>query len=118
MRFETDGIDAGIVRRRLAARGYDESIFDQLARAANKAGAAFLARDLTSEQARSLWARAFELLMQLEALERAVSTAKEDLERDNDSSTLAKLKAERDAVKRAVDSGSWGEGEPPKAALH
>ena len=118
MRFELDGVDAGSVRRRLVARGYDESVFEQLARAARKAGAAFLANDLTSDQARNLWGRAFELLMQLEALERAVSTAKEDLERDNDSSTLAKLKAERDAVRRAVESGQWGDADPTSRALH
>ncbi len=35
------------------------------------------------------------------------SRAKQDLERDNDSSTLMRLKTDRDLLKRLVDSGAW-----------
>jgi DNA primase len=48
-------------------------------------------------------------MVKLEALERAVETAKQDLERDNDSAILMKLKTERDLLKRLVDSGAWSE---------
>ncbi|MFZ5669322.1 MAG: DNA primase [Pseudomonadota bacterium] len=115
MHFDSEAIDAGAVRRRLVARGYDDSVFDELARAARNAGAAFLANDIPPEQARALWSRAFDLLMRLEALERAVAAAKQDIERDNDASTLGRLKTERDAFKRALETGDW---ENPALALH
>jgi DNA primase len=107
MRFEADMLDAGAVRRHLLARGYDESVFEQIARAARKAHATFLAKDVSPEQARALWLRAYELLMDLEALERAVVTAVNDVARDPDYRTLARLKAERDSLKRKVESGTW-----------
>jgi len=108
-RFETDVVDAAAVRRRLAARGFGEGVFDQLAQVARSAGAAFLAADLEPARARQLWSLAFDLMVKLEALERAVETAKQDLERDQDSAILMKLKTERDLLKRLVDSGAWSE---------
>jgi DNA primase len=108
-RFETDVVDAASVRRRLEARGFGEGVFDQLAQVARSAGAAFLAADLEPARARQLWSLAFDLMVKLEALERAVETAKQDLERDNDSAILMKLKTERDLLKRLVDSGAWSE---------
>lgn len=106
-RFESDAVDAVSVRRRLEARGFGEDVFIQLARTANAAGAAFLKADLDPVTARRLWSIAFDLLVKLETLERAVDGAKQDLERDNDSSTLMRLKTERDLLKRLVDSGAW-----------
>ena len=108
-RFETDVVDAASVRRRLEARGFGEGVFDQLAQVARSAGAAFLAADLEPARARKLWSLAFDLMVKLEALERAVETAKQDLERDQDSKILMKLKTERDLLKRLVDSGAWSE---------
>ncbi|HYE44388.1 MAG TPA: DNA primase [Caulobacter sp.] len=106
-RFESDAVDAVSVRRRLEARGFGEDLFQQLARTARSAGAAFLQADLEPAKARRLWSIAFDLLTKLETLERAVDGAKQDLERDNDSSTLMRLKTERDLLKRLVDSGGW-----------
>ena len=76
---------------------------------ARAAGAAFLAADLDPARARRLWSTAFDLLVKLETLERAVEGAKQDLERDNDSSTLMRLKTDRDLLKRLVDSGAWAD---------
>jgi DNA primase len=106
-RFESDAVDAVSVRRRLEARGFGEDVFQQLGRTARAAGAAFLQADLDPVTARRLWSLAFDLLTKLETLERAVDGAKQDLERDNDSSTLMRLKTERDLLKRLVDSGGW-----------
>jgi DNA primase len=108
-RFESDAVDAVSVRRRLEARGFGEDVFQQLARTAKAAGAAFLTVDMDPVTARRLWSLAFDLLVKLETLERAVEGAKQDLERDNDSSTLIRLKTERDLLKRLVDSGAWSD---------
>ena len=118
LRFETDHPDSIFVRRRLEARGFDQSVFDQLAKAAQGAGAAFLAAGLSPQQARDLWSRAFQLLVQLEALERAVTAAKVDMERDNDSGAFMSLKTQRDALKRLLDRGDWHDDVEAAAWLH
>jgi DNA primase len=108
-RFESDAVDPVSVRRRLEARGFGQDVFQQLAHVGKAAGAAFLEADLDPAKARRLWSIAFDLLVKLETLERAVEGAKQDLERDNDSSTLMRLKTERDLLKRLVDSGGWSD---------
>jgi len=107
--FESDHLDPASVRRRLAARGMDDGVFDQISRAAAKAKAAFMSPALAPQQARDLWAKAYEALMSLDALERAVDQAKQDIDRDQDFATLSKLKIERDALSRAVSAGDWAE---------
>ena len=107
--FEGEGGDPASLRRRLAAHGYDESLFDRLSRAARAAKAAFLDPNLTPAEAERLGSQAFDALMELGALERAVDLAKEDLIRDADSATLMKLKLERDILARTINSGElWG----------
>ena len=111
--FEGEGSDPAALRRRLAAHGYDETVFDRLARAAQATKAAFLAPNISPQEAEQLWARAFDALMELGALERAVDLAKEDLARDADSATLMKLKLERDLLARAISSGEiWDSSAP------
>jgi DNA primase len=61
--------------------------------------------------------------MDLEALERAVSGAKEDMARGGeDSVAFMKLKTERDLLKRLIDSGDWQDDAAPSPragqALH
>jgi DNA primase len=106
-------LDEASVRRRLASRGVDETIFDQLERAAVRARAAFMAPEIPIAEARILWTRAFDALMELESLERAVETAKQDVDRDGDFATLKRLKADRDGLARAIGAGEiW---DPPTA---
>lgn len=107
LRTNYDRLDTETVRRRLAATGLDGDVFDRLARAAKKAGASFLVSTVEHDEAQALWSRAYDLLVRVEALERALSGAKADMERDADSSTLMKLKAERDLARRALESGAW-----------
>ena len=71
------------------------------------AKAAFMSPALPPERARDLWAKAYEALMSLDALERAVDQAKQDIDRDQDFATLSRLKIERDAMSRAVTAGDW-----------
>jgi DNA primase len=53
--------------------------------------------------------------MQLESLERAFESAARDLDRDHDSSTLMSLKAERDHLRKLINT-DWSnpdtEGSP------
>jgi DNA primase len=107
--FEADHLDPTSVRRRLAARGMNDAIFDQISRAAAMAKAAFMSPALPPERAKDLWAKAYEALMSLDALERAVDQAKQDIDRDQDFATLSRLKIERDALSRAVSAGDWAE---------
>lgn len=98
---DTGGEDA---RRRLAAAGLEE-LLRKIADAAARSGAPFLDPDLPAEKARALWSQAFDVLVRLDALERAVEAAKADLERDADASAFLRLKAERDTLQRAAASG-------------
>ena len=85
-------------------------------RDAGRAGvsAPFLAA--TGERARDLWRQAFDLLMQLESLERAVEAAARDLDRDRDSSTLNSLKTERDHLRKLLNS-DWSHPEDARSPV-
>ena len=106
-RFEHDHIDAVSLRRHLSSRGLSEHTIQDLQKAAKIANTPFLAAGVDANSARSVWTRAYELVVKLGTLERAVEGAKQDLARDNDSSTLMRLKTERDLLKRLIDSGAW-----------
>ena len=106
-RFEHDHIDAASLRRHLSSRGLSEHTIQDLQKAAKIANTPFLAAGVDANSARSTWTRAYELVVKLGTLERAVEGAKQDLARDNDSSTLMRLKTERDLLKRLIDSGAW-----------
>jgi DNA primase len=98
--------DQVVVRRRLAARGMETSVFARLQAAAERAGAAFLDVAMPEAEARALWASAFDALMQLESLERAVAVAKSEIDVDGDFETLRRLKVERDALAYDIGSGA------------
>ncbi|MGZ3370895.1 MAG: DNA primase [Caulobacteraceae bacterium] len=113
LRLETDSIDATLVRKRLASKGLDADL-SRLENNAARAGvsAPFLRSVAAPEIIRALWSQAFDLLLDLEALERAVEQAKQDMEIDRDSSTLMTLKVRRDTLRRRLDTGSWTEDTP------
>ena len=74
-------------------------------RQAGRAGVAAPYLKASGEQARVLWRQAFDLLMQLEALERAVETALQDVTRDPSAlTTLGPLKTERDHLRRLINT--------------
>jgi DNA primase len=77
---------------------------------ARRAGVSAPFLQATGERSRDLWRQAFDLQMQLEALERAVETAARDLDRDHDSSTLVSLKTERDLLRKRLN-GDWAHPE-------
>ena len=108
------------LQRRLLASGITA---DDLARVEHEAGRAGVAAPFlkeSGERARQLWRQAFDLLMQLEALERAVASALQDIGRDPTAlNALSQLKTERDHLRRLLNS-DWahGDGEAPPVLPH
>jgi DNA primase len=110
LRMDADHVETGMVRGRLATAGYDDATLAVLERSAahvKALDAAQSAAQSPEDAIRGLWSQAFDLLIRLTALERAVDEAKADLAHEGDSHTLFRLKTERDAVKRLIDSGGW-----------
>ncbi|MET0273349.1 MAG: DNA primase, partial [Phenylobacterium sp.] len=118
LRYEADSLDMDGTMRRLRSRGVGDDLLLKLERDARRAGVSAPFMDPTNarERARELWRQAFDLLMRLESLERAVEAAARDLDRDHDSSTLITLKAERDQLRRLINS-DWSAAEPEAATL-
>ncbi|RAK51391.1 DNA primase [Phenylobacterium deserti] len=112
LRYEADHLEGEVAIRRLQAKGFDRTFLAGLEREAKRAGvsAPFMAE--AGDRARRLWREAFDLLVQLEALERAVDEAVRDLPRDKDSTTLINLKVERDQLRRLINSDWANEGKP------
>ncbi|MBI1197472.1 MAG: DNA primase [Phenylobacterium sp.] len=103
LRYETDSLEFDA---QLQARGVDAELIRRLERDAGRAGVAapFLDPAAARDRARALWRQAFDLLMQLESLERAVEAAAQDLSKDGDATTLISLKAERDHLRKLINS--------------
>jgi DNA primase len=100
---------AGVVRH-LAEQGYG-ALMTEIARAAAKSAAPFLSPDLPSGSAKDQWSQAFEVLSRMAALESALSAAKADASRGLDAGAFSRMKAERDALRRAIKSGTvWTDG--------
>ena len=99
------------LRAALVARGHGEQL-ERVGWAAARSAAPFL-RATDTEEVRALWSQAFDLLLRLTALNRALAEATSDmaqdvhLEREPDFLTYYRLKAERDAVERAIAAGTY-----------
>ncbi len=121
LRMDADHVEGAMVRGRLASAGYDEATLAALERSAahvKALDAAQSAAQSPEDAIRGLWSQAFDLLLRLTALERAVDDAKTDLADDSDFQTLLRLKTERDAVKRLIDSGGWTDPSLVAQVLH
>ena len=104
LRYEADHLEFDVQMRRLQAKGFGPEDLARLEREAGRAGVSAPFLRETGERARVLWRQAFDLLMQLESLERAVAAAAQDLGRDRDATTLNSLKAERDPLRKLLNS--------------
>ena len=104
LRYEADGLEFDAMVRHLASRGFATDMIPTLEQDARRAGVSAPFLQETGERARDLWRQAFDLLMQLESLERAVEGAARDLDRDQDASTLVSLKTERDHLRKLLNS--------------
>ncbi|HEX3888107.1 MAG TPA: DNA primase [Phenylobacterium sp.] len=116
LRYDTEAVEFDVALRHLQARGFSQQMLSDLERDAGRAGVAAPFLAATGERARDLWRQAFDLLMQLESLERAVEAAARDLDRDRDSSTLNSLKTERDHLRKLINS-DWSHPEEVTAVL-
>lgn len=101
LRIEADPFDAATLNEELHRRGM-ATLLQQIAWAAERSGAPFLAPGLQVEQMRTLWLRALDRSVRLQVLERAVAAAKADLRNANDLLGFKQLKSERDQLKRQV----------------
>lgn len=105
VRFNGQSLDSAALRRHLAASGHD-ALVREVEKAAAKSGAPFLAANAPLAEARVRWSQAFDALTRIAGLERALASAKSDAHQAFDASAFARLKAERDALRRAVRTGT------------
>ena len=112
LRIEADVLDSEALQRHLASSGFSALLID-IDRAATHAGAPFLTEDVTLVAARSQWSHAFEAVSRMGALEDALAGAKQDLAGGAGASAFMGLKAQRDALRRAIKTGDiWKADEP------
>ena len=113
LRLEGDVLDTGALARHLAQKGFGV-LLGEIDEAAARSGAPFLDPDRPLADARALWSHAFESLTRMAALETALASAKAEMDDAAGSARMLRLKSERDALKRAIRTGSiWSDGAGP-----
>lgn len=105
LRFSGQSLDSAALRRHLAQSGHD-ALMREVEKAAAKSGAPFLAADKPLGEARIRWSQAFDALTRVAALEQALASAKSEAHKAFDASAFALVKAERDALRRAIKTGT------------
>jgi len=105
LRFSGRSLDSAALRRHLASSGYDV-LMHEVEKAAAKSGAPFLAADKPLGEMRTLWSQAFDVLIRAAALDEALASAKSEAHKAFDASAFALVKAERDALRRAIKTGT------------
>jgi DNA primase len=101
LRFSGQDLDSAALRRHLAQSGHD-ALVREVEKAAAKSGAPFLAANAPLAEARVRWSQAFDALTRVAALEDALSSAAAMPGQDE---AFRRLKAERDALRRAIKTG-------------
>jgi len=110
LRLECDVLDTAALSRHLAGKGFG-ALLSEIDKAASKSGAPFLGTDLPPAAARSLWSHAFEVIVRMASLERALIAAKADMSDVSGAAAFMRLKGERDALRRAIKAGTvWADG--------
>jgi DNA primase len=105
LRLDADVLDSEGLTRHLTTRGFG-ALLGEIDRAARISGAPFLNPDIPQDAARISWSHAFEVLTRMAALESALSAAKAELTESSDTQAFMRLKGERDALKRAIRTGT------------
>ena len=109
LRLEAEHLDTGVLGRHLASCGFSALLTD-IERAAATSGAPMLKEDVSLDARRSQWSRGFGALSRAAALDDAIAAAKGNLSGREDMAAFERLKAERDALKRAIRTGTiWTE---------
>ncbi|OYU69801.1 MAG: DNA primase [Alphaproteobacteria bacterium PA2] len=101
LRLQSEHLDTATLTRHLASCGFSTLLTD-IDRAAATSSAPILKSDVSLEAARSQWSQAFARLSRLAALDEAIAAAKGHLGEPSAMENLARLKGERDALKRAI----------------
>jgi DNA primase len=110
LRLSADVLDSDALARHLAARGFG-ALLGEIDKAALKSGAPFLGPDVSPNLARSQWTHAFEQVARMAALGVAIEAAKSDLAGRAGMEAIERMKIERDALRRAIGSGTvWTGG--------
>jgi len=109
LRFSGRCVDYEALRRHLQRSGHDV-LMREVEKAAAKSGAPFLATDKPLGEMRARWSQAFDALTRAAALDEALASAKSEAHRAFDASAFALVKAERDALRRAIKTGTiWSD---------
>ncbi len=109
LRLDSEHLDSGVLQRHLASCGFSALLTD-IERAAATSGAPMLKDDVSLDARRSQWSRGFAALARAAALDDAIAAAKGNLSGREDMAAFERLKAERDALKRAIRTGTiWME---------
>jgi DNA primase len=111
LRLDADHLDTGALARHLATDGFG-ALLGEIDKAALKSGAPFLKSDVSPTLARSQWSYAFEALTRMAALGDAIEAEKGNLSGRGGMEAIERMKTERDALRRAIGSGTiWTDGE-------
>jgi DNA primase len=109
LRLNVDTLDSPTLVRHLAGRGF-APLLRQVSDAARKSGAPFLSDGGSAAESGS-WSQAFLTLARLAALDEALSAAKAHAGEGLDAQAFSRMKAERDALRREVRTGTvWAGG--------
>jgi len=110
LRLAGQSLDSAGLRRHLAQSGHD-ALVREVEKAAAKSGAPFLAANAPLAEARVRWSQAFDAQIRVAGLEQALASAKSGADQAFDTSAFARLKAERDALRRAIKTGTIWEND-------
>jgi len=108
-------LDSAALRRHLATSGHD-ALVREVEKAAAKSGAPFLAANAPLAEARARWSQGFDAQTasgraRVAGLDAALASAKSGADHAFDASAFSRLKAERDALRRAIRTGTiWDDG--------
>jgi len=102
LRLSGQSLDSAALRRHLAQSGHD-ALVREVEKAAAKSGAPFLAANAPLAEARVRWSQAFDASTRVAALEDALAQARDVPGQDE---AFRRLKAERDALRRAIKAGT------------
>ncbi|RYG18500.1 MAG: toprim domain-containing protein, partial [Caulobacteraceae bacterium] len=102
LRLSGHSLDSAALRRHLAQSGHD-ALVREVEKAAAKSGAPFLAANAPLAEARVRWSQAFDASTRVAALEDALAHARDVPGQDE---AFRRLKAERDALRRAIKAGT------------
>ena len=106
LRLESEHLDSQALARHLPSCGFSTLLTD-IDRAATSSGAPFIQDDVSLEAARSQWLLGYAAMARLAALDALILAAKQGLGGDSaDAFQLMRLKAERDALRRAIRTGT------------